>query len=350
MLARNRFSSATSRLSTFSKHLASPSIQLKSPIHLQFRMASGTHFNLNTGAQIPAIGFGTWQDKDAQEDAVAIALKVGYKHIDTARVYGTEPAVARGIEKSGVKREDIFITTKLWNNSHHPDDVEKALDASLKDLGTNYVDLYLMHWPSPFARSDSLFPKEADGKTTKVGESSYVDTYKAMEKCFKSGKAKAIGVSNFSKAELENLLSKTDVVPAAHQMELHPWLQQYSFTEFHKQKGIHITQYSPFGNQNEIYDSGKNMGKLMDEPVLVDIGKKHNKSGAQVALAWGIAQGHSVIPKSKTESRIKQNLEGDFKLSDEEVEKINGLDKKLRFNDPSGSFGWNFYKDLDGKK
>jgi len=107
-------------------------------------MASTTHFTLNTGAKIPAIGFGTWQDKDAQEDAVAIALKAGYRHIDTARVYGTEPAVARGIKKSGIPREEIFITTKLWNNSHHPDDVEKALDASLKDLETSYVDLYLM--------------------------------------------------------------------------------------------------------------------------------------------------------------------------------------------------------------
>lgn len=310
---------------------------------------NGTTFKLNTGAQIPAIGFGTWQDKDAQEPAVTIALKTGYRHIDTARIYGTEAAVGNAIKNSGIDRSELFITTKLWNNSHHPDDVEKALDASLKDLGTDYLDLYLMHWPSPFARGDDMFPKDKDGKT-KTGDTDYVDTYKAMEKCLKSGKTKAIGVSNFSKAELERLIKETNVVPAVHQIELHPYLQQNSFTEFHKQKGIHVTQYSPFGNQNEIYDSGKGMGKLMDDPVLVEIGKKHGKTGAQVALAWGIAKGHSVIPKSKTEARIQSNIEGDFKLPQEDVAKIDAIDKKVRFNDPSKSFGWNFYKDLDGKK
>ncbi|TKA71727.1 hypothetical protein B0A49_05733 [Cryomyces minteri] len=308
-----------------------------------------TNFKLNTGAEIPAIGFGTWQDKEAQEPAVTIALKEGYRHIDTARIYGTEPAVGAAIKKSGVPREEIFITTKLWNNNHHPDDVEKALDASLKDLGVEYVDLYLMHWPSPFARGDSSFPKGDDGKI-KVGDTDYVDTYKAMEKCYKSGKTKAIGVSNFSKAELERLLKETSIVPAAHQVELHPWLQQHDFAEWHKSKGIHVTQYSPFGNQNEIYSGGQGMGKLMDDPVLVEVGKKYGKTGAQTALAWGIAHGRSVIPKSKTESRIKANLEGDFKLEPEDVKKIDGIDKKLRFNDPSGNFGWNFYADLDGKK
>lgn len=281
--------------------------------------------------------------------AVTIALKTGYRHIDTARIYGTEPAVGAAIAKSGIPRSELFITTKLWNNSHHPDDVEQALDASLKDLGTDYLDLYLMHWPSPFARGSDAFPKDKDGKV-KPGDSDYVDTYKALEKCLKSGKTRAIGVSNFSKAELERLIKETSIVPAVHQIELHPYLQQHSFTEFHKQQGILITQYSPFGNQNEIYDSGKGMGKLMDDPVLVEIGKKHGKSGAQVALAWGIAKGHSVIPKSKTESRIKSNIEGDFKLPAEDVEKVDGIDKKLRFNDPSKSFGWDFYKDLDGKK
>ena len=171
-----------------------------------------------------------------------------------------------------------------------------------------------------------------------------------MEKLVQSGKCKAIGVSNFSKAEIERLCSSSSTVPAAHQIECHPYLAQHSFDKFHKEKGIHITQYSPFGNQNEIYSSGQNMGKLMDDPVLVDIGKKYNKNGAQVALAWGIAHGRSVIPKSKTPSRIKANLEGDFKIDPEDVKKIDAMDKKLRFNDPSESFKYNFYSDLDGKK
>lgn len=255
---------------------------------------SGTILTLNNGVKVPALGFGTWQDKDAQEDAVYEAIKAGYRHIDTARVYGTEPGVAKGVKKAGVPREDLFIVTKLWNNAHHPDDVEKQLDASLKDLETDYVDMYLMHWPSPFARSDELFPKEGD--KTKTGDTDYVDTWHAMEAVYKKGKAKSIGISNFSKAETERLLSKANVPPAAHQLEMHPYLVQKSFADFHKDKGIVITHYSPFGNQNEIYGKGKELGKLIDDPALAEIGKKYNKTGAQVALAWGIAKGHCVIP------------------------------------------------------
>ena len=171
-----------------------------------------------------------------------------------------------------------------------------------------------------------------------------------MEAALKTGKTKAIGISNFSKAELERLLKHASVVPAAHQIECHPWLQQHAFNKFHADKGIHVQHYSPFGNQNEIYSSGKNMGKLIEDPTIVEIGKKYGKNGAQVALAWGIANGHSVLPKSKTPERIRTNLEGDFKLETVDIEKINAIDKKLRFNDPSGNFGWDFYKDLDGKK
>jgi alcohol dehydrogenase (NADP+) len=171
-----------------------------------------------------------------------------------------------------------------------------------------------------------------------------------MEKCVKAGKARAIGVSNFSQAEMQRLLDNTSVVPASHQLELHPYLQQNDFTAWHAKHGINITQYSPFGNQNEIYSSGQNMGKLIDDSVLVEIGKKYDKTGAQVALAWGIAKGHSVIPKSKTPQRIRDNLAGDFKLADEDVKKIESINKKMRFNDPSESFGWKFYADLEGKK
>ncbi|KAI9728688.1 MAG: hypothetical protein M1828_002794 [Chrysothrix sp. TS-e1954] len=308
-----------------------------------------THFTLNTGAKIPAVGFGTWQDKDAQEGAVLSALKAGYRHIDGARIYGTEPAVGNAIKQSGIPRSEIFITTKLWNNSHHPDDVEAACDASLKDLGTDYLDLYLMHWPASFERSDTFMPRDGDGKI-KPGSIDYVDTWKAMEKLQKNGKCKAIGISNFNQSEIDRLLKEASIPPAAHQLELHPYLQQHAFVDYHKSKNIHVTAYSPFGNQNPIYSKGQDMGRLIDDPALSEVGKKYGKSGAQTALAWGIARGHSVIPKSKTESRIKDNFDGDFKLSSEDVQKINGIDKKLRFNDPSGNFGYKFYVGLDGKE
>jgi len=306
-----------------------------------------TKFKLNTGAEIPAIGFGTWQDANAQEEAVLEAIKSGYRHIDTARVYGTEKAVGKAIQKSGIPRKELFITTKLWNTKHHPNDVEEALQQSLADLGLEYVDLFLMHWPVAWKPGEELFPKE-NGMPVMI-DIDIVDTYKAMEKLLKTGKTKAIGVSNFSKAEMERLLDKTSVVPAVHQMECHPWLQQNAFTKWHVEKGIHVTHYSPFGNQNASYESKGGVGKLIEEPVLAEIGKPYDKSGAQVALAWGVTQGHSVLPKSKTPARIKSNLEGDFKLSSQDMEKINGINRKIRFNDSSGEFGRDFFQDLEGK-
>jgi alcohol dehydrogenase (NADP+) len=156
--------------------------------------------------------------------------------------------VGAAIKKSGIPRSELFITTKLWNNSHSPKDVEPALDASLQDLGMEYVDLFLFHWPGAFKSGDSKFPKDQDGKI-ETENIPYLDTWKAMEKLVKTGKTKAIGISNFSKAEVETLLKEGSIVPVAHQIECHPWLQQNEFTEWLKAKGIHVQQYSPFGNQ-----------------------------------------------------------------------------------------------------
>ncbi|KAL8913170.1 MAG: hypothetical protein Q9171_001964 [Xanthocarpia ochracea] len=321
-----------------------------------------TKFKLNTGAEIPAVGFGTWQDKDAQRDAVAEALKAGYTHIDTARMFVQSIPNALSTIRLTIAKVMVLNPPSVPPSrnlaspaqrsssppSHHPDDVEPALDASLADLGTDYVDLYLMHWPVAFARGDKMLPKDNNGKMIN-GDTDYVDTWKAMEKTFKKGKAKAIGISNFSRKETERLMNESEVVPAAHQIEVHPYLQQREACEWFRSKGIHVQQYSPFGNQNEIYSKGQNMGKLIDDPTLVAIGKKYNKNGAQVALAWGIARGHSVLPKSKTPSRIKDNLEGDFKLDAEDLEKLKSVDKGMRFNDPSANFGWNLYIGEDGK-
>ncbi|KAF7561146.1 hypothetical protein G7046_g3006 [Stylonectria norvegica] len=273
-----------------------------------------TRFRLNTGASIPAIGFGTFQDPDAQTEAVSSALKAGLRLIDTARVYDVEKQVGEGIRASGVPREDIFIGTKLWCNSFHPDDVEKALEESLTDLGTPY----------------------------------------AMEKLVKAGKAKAIGVSNFSKGELQKLITETSTVPAVHQMEVHPYLQQTSFNEWLRSQGIHVIQFSPLGNMNDFYrQTGwskevAHMTRVIDQPLLKDLGQKYGKSAVQIVLSWGINNGHSVIPKSTIAWQIKENVEADFELEPEDVKAIETLDMKARFNDPSLDYGWRLYSDLEG--
>lgn len=171
-----------------------------------------------------------------------------------------------------------------------------------------------------------------------------------MEAQLKTGKVKAIGISNFSKKEVERVLENASTVPAVHQMEIHPWLQQKSFVQFHKEKGIHVTQYSPFGNQNEIYGSREEHGQLVNDKKLVEIGKKYGKTSNQVALAWGIANGRSVIPKSKSPERIAQNFDIAFELGQADIEAINKHDKQLRFNDSSKDFGYELFTDLEGKK
>ncbi|KAB2579573.1 putative oxidoreductase [Lasiodiplodia theobromae] len=309
---------------------------------------------LNTGHILPSIGLGTFQDPDEQEMSVYTALKCGYRHIDTAHNYGTEEQVGRGIRRSGVPREEIFITTKLWCNAHHPDDVEPALDDSLRDLGVDYVDLYLMHYPCAFKRGSDLMPSRPDGKII-PDSTDFVDTWKAMEKLLDTGKVKAIGVSNFSQLEIERILKEGSVVPAIHQTEMHPYLQQKDFVDWHESKGIKIIQFSPSGNLNAFYrnvewakDIAK-MTRLIDHPVLLEIAKKHEKSPIQIALAWGVVNGRCLIPKSTIEWQIRENLEADsIPLDEEDLSKIAQMDQKARFNDPSDVFGYKLYVGLEG--
>ncbi|KAL4804492.1 Aldo/keto reductase [Aspergillus unguis] len=314
---------------------------------------TGKAFTLNTGSKIPAIGCGTFQDKEQQEGAVTAALKAGIRLIDTARVYDTEKFIGNAIKKSGVPRGNIFLATKLWCNSFHPDDVESALDESLADLQTDYVDLFMLHYPCTFARGEERFPKGEDGLMV-MGETSYVDTWRALQEIMKrTGKVRAIGVSNFSQDEVVNLI-KAGMAPAVHQMEVHPFLSQKSFTAWHKEQGIHVQQFSPLGNQNSFYrdvywSNGRaNRGRLLDEPVLAEIGDKYGKSPAQVALAWGVNHGRSVIPKSTIPWQIEQNVQSDFVLERGDMEKIDALNADLRFNTPDEAYRWPLYKGLDG--
>ncbi|KAL4891984.1 NADP-dependent oxidoreductase domain-containing protein [Aspergillus ambiguus] len=312
-----------------------------------------TSYTLNSGQKIPALGFGTFQDQESQEETVSRALQKGMRLIDTARVYDVEEQVGRGIKKSGVPREDIFVGTKLWCNDYHPDDVERALDDSLRDLDTPYVDLWLMHYPCTFKRGPERFPRDVDGRMI-AGETTYVDTWRAMEKLTKTGKVKSIGVSNFSKGEIETLLKETSTVPAVHQMEVHPYLQQKGFNHWLRTKGIHVVQFSPLGNMNDFYrQTGwskevAHMMRVIDQPILKEIGQKYGKSPVQVVLAWGINNGRSVIPKSVVDWQIEENLAADFELHHDDMDQIATLDAKARFNDPSMDYEWRLYSDLEG--
>ncbi|KAL4924090.1 aldo/keto reductase [Aspergillus undulatus] len=325
------------------------------PQKLSYRTLAtrATSYTLNTGARIPALGFGTFQDADSQEETVSRALQKGMRLIDTARVYNVEEQVGRGIKKSGIPRADIFLGTKLWCNDYHPEDVERAVDDSLRDLDTPYVDLLLMHYPCTFKRGPDRFPRNEEGRMIS-GETTFLDTWKAMEEVVKTGKVKAIGVSNFCKSEIQTLIKGSNTVPAVHQMEVHPYLQQNGFNEWLKAQGIHVIQFSPLGNMNDFYrQTGwskeiAHMMRVIDQPILKSIGKKYGKSPVQVVLAWGINSGRSVIPKSVVDWQIDENLAADFELQAEDMARIATLDARARFNDPSLDYEWRLYSDLEG--
>ncbi|KAI8047213.1 NADP-dependent oxidoreductase domain-containing protein [Gilbertella persicaria] len=297
-----------------------------------------TTFKLNTGASLPAIGLGTWQSKPKEVyTAVLTALKAGYRHIDTAFVYRNEKEVGQAIKDSGIPRDQLFITTKLWNTSHRPDLVQKAIEVSLANLQLDYLDLYLMHWPIAFKPSEHNMPKNEQGKIAVDLSIDFVDTYAAMEKLVALGKTRAIGVSNFNIPNLDRLLKNCKIPPAVNQVELHPYLPQPELVEFCQKNNVHVTAYSPLGATNS---------PLMKEKVVLDIAQKHHASFAQVLLAWGIQRGCSVIPKSVTPSRIVSNFEV-IQLDKAEFEALEHIAKQKqpkRLVDPSPFWGVDIYK------
>ncbi|MFD8321104.1 aldo/keto reductase [Kitasatospora purpeofusca] len=257
---------------------------------------------LNNGVEIPRLGFGVFQVPDEETTAaVTTALEAGYRSIDTAAIYGNEAGVGRALAASGLPREDLFVTTKLWNADQGYDATLRAFDASLDKLGLEQLDLYLIHWPVP-------------------AQDLYLDSWRAVERLAAEGRIRAAGVSNFQPAHLRHLLDHSGLVPAVNQVELHPGLQQAELRAFHAEHGIATEAWSPLAQ-----------GAVLDDPAVTAIAARTGRTPAQVVLRWHLQLGNIVIPKSVTPDRIRQNLDVlDFELTDEEMAAVAATDRDLR--------------------
>jgi 2,5-diketo-D-gluconate reductase A len=265
------------------------------------QMSAVPRIDLNDGHTIPQLGFGVFQiPPEETEEAVSRALEIGYRHIDTAEMYGNEKQVGQALRASGLERGDVYVTSKLNNGFHRPDDARRAFDGTLSALATEYVDLFLIHWPLP-----TLY----DGD--------YVSTWETLEEFQQEGRARSIGVSNFQVEHLERLAAETDVVPAVNQIELHPYLLNEEVDRYGREHGIATQAWSPIAQ-----------GAVLDDPVITGIADEVARTPAQVVLRWHIQRGNIVFPKSTTPERIEENFRlFDFELEPSQMEQIDGLDR-----------------------
>lgn len=256
---------------------------------------------LNNEQSIPVIGFGTWMIQDERTCIASVkeALRVGYRHIDTAQIYGNESFVGQAVKESGIPRKDIFLTTKLWNDNQFFDDVIPSFEQSLKNLQTDYIDLFLMHFPVTELRRPA---------------------WRKMEELYSSGVVKSIGVSNYTVKHLEELMTESAIKPVINQVELHVFLQQPELVDYCQKNKITLEAYSPLAHGNKL-----------DDPTLMQIAKKYHKTTAQIMLRWCVQQGFVVLPKSVTVSRIKENFDVfDFGLNDDDMDQLTSLNSDYR--------------------
>ena len=303
----------------------------------------------NNEDEMSAIGLGTWKSEPGKvSDAVLSALKSGYKHIDCAAVYGNEAEIGKALQtafsQNIIKREHLWITSKLWNTAHKADDVIPALKQTLMDLQLDYLDLYLIHWPVALRPDLEGFPENNEDFLS-LDEVPIIETWNAMIEAKKQGLVKHLGVSNFSISKLQDLLDKTDNPPEMNQVELHPYLHQDELLSFCHKNNIHLTAYSPLGSGDR-----SDQMKADDEPSLLDndtikeIATKHNATPAQVLIAFHLHRHTAVIPKSTNASRIKENLQSaNLRLDDIDMEQIKKLDEHYRY------VNGKFFETSDGK-
>ncbi|OQE40996.1 hypothetical protein PENCOP_c005G05905 [Penicillium coprophilum] len=289
---------------------------------------------------IPPLGLGTWQiSKSKTSTVVKFAIEKGYRHIDAALIYGNEKEVGEGITQSGIPRSSLWVTGKLWNDAHEPSLVRPAVIKTLEDLGLEYLDLYLVHWPVAF--------KPGTGRKIFIDNVNILETWRAMEELVKEGLVRQIGVSNFNQAQVEQILRHARIRPSAHELETHPFLQQSAFVDWNLAQGLRVIAYSPLGNMNPIYEASDT--PLLQDPFLTPLAQKNGVTVAQLSLSWNMHRGVVVIPKSEHKDRVFENLQAQFvRLSDDDVQAINAYDQKARFNNPIDTWGVQLYGGLDG--